>query len=355
MVASFPGRATRSAGVQAGFQLALLATALGLGIVCGMVGGALLRLPVFEPKTESFYEDAGEWNVPEEAEEAPELLALAAAAATAAVTSAAAAASDDADATPSAGKQPAAGASALPSTGSAFGHDSGGGAAGGSRPSTPDSGRRPHRNSPRWQPAMPRVPTLEALETAGRPGQAGAGALRPSHSSPRWAPTPPGMGGSVESGLDLHAAAAGALGVLRGGGGSRQGATPGPGPAGGGSAASERGALLAAAACDVADWQARVHGPLLARLRAYASAEGYADGFGGLLRFARNASEHPPAGAELTPLLAALQEAGFTDPAPRRPRSVAARRSLLADYILCLFPALSIAVYECGGGAPSVK
>jgi len=125
--------------------------------------------------------------------------------------------------------------------------------------------------------------------------------------------------------------------------------------AGGGSAASERGALLAAAACDVADWQARVHGPLLARLRAYASAEGYADGFGGLLRFARNASEHPPAGAELTPLLAALQEAGFTDPAPRRPRSVAARRSLLADYILCLFPALSIAVYECGGGAPSVK
>jgi hypothetical protein len=117
-----------------------------------------------------------------------------------------------------------------------------------------------------------------------------------------------------------------------------------------GGSAAERGALLAAACCDLQGWQARVDGALLARLLSYAPA-GYDDTFAGLLRFARNAFEHPPAGAELAPLVTALAEAGGAPPALRRPRSVAQRRTLLAEYLLALFPALALACYECLGDA----
>jgi hypothetical protein len=74
-------------------------------------------------------------------------------------------------------------------------------------------------------------------------------------------------------------------------------------PASGASAgsAAERSALLAAACCDLHGWQARMDGALLARMHDYAGGTPYADGFAGLLRFARNAYEHPPAGAELAP------------------------------------------------------
>jgi hypothetical protein len=135
-----------------------------------------------------------------------------------------------------------------------------------------------------------------------------------------------------DSGIDPDAALLAA--AMRGGG-----------PSSGSS--SERCALLAAACCDLAGWRSRVDGALAARLAQHAGPAGrFDDSFAGLLRFARNAHEHPPAGAELAPLVRALQEAGAQAQAARRDRSVAARRKLLADYLLALFPALAIACFE---------
>jgi hypothetical protein len=82
-------------------------------------------------------------------------------------------------------------------------------------------------------------------------------------------------------------------------------------------------------------------------MASYAGRGGrYGDTLAELLRFARNAHEHPPAGAELAPLVRVLQEAGAPAAGMRRERSVAARRRLLAEYLLALFPALPIACYE---------
>jgi len=138
--------------------------------------------------------------------------------------------------------------------------------------------------------------------------------------------------------------------ALHDGGGDPDGALltaamRGGGPGSG--SASERSALLAAACCDLAGWQSRVDGALASRMVAYAGPAGrYDDSFAGLLRFARNAHEHPPAGAELAPLVRTLQEAGANAQAARRDRTVAARRRLLADYLLALFPSLAIACFE---------
>lgn len=110
-----------------------------------------------------------------------------------------------------------------------------------------------------------------------------------------------------------------------------------------GGAGAERAALLAACACDAQGWAARVHPPLLERL-ARAPGARYDDTLAALLRFARNAWEHPPSGAEARGL--ALPGVG-----PRRGRpGVSQRRALLAHHLLAQFPTLGIAVFECEGG-----
>jgi len=115
-------------------------------------------------------------------------------------------------------------------------------------------------------------------------------------------------------------------------------------------AAVERGALLAAACCDLQGWRARAEGPLLRRM---AAAADYDDSFSGLLRLARNALEHPPSGREAALLAAATAAAaGQEAPPARRAASVEQRREALAEYLLALFPALAIAVHECGAEPP---
>lgn len=109
-----------------------------------------------------------------------------------------------------------------------------------------------------------------------------------------------------------------------------------------GAAAAERGALLAAATCDLQGWIGRVEPMLFERLSSYPGARAYEDTLAGLLRFARNAAEHPPSGAEAAALRAAVS-------AKPPGRGVAARRALLAEYLLALFPTLGIAVAEASG------
>ena len=93
-------------------------------------------------------------------------------------------------------------------------------------------------------------------------------------------------------------------------------------------------------------WQARVDGALLARLPACAGPGGaYADGFAGLLRFMRNVAEHSPAGAQPAPLVAALQEAGVEAAGLGCIAMERARRTLLAQHLLVLFPALALACH----------
>ena len=88
---------------------------------------------------------------------------------------------------------------------------------------------------------------------------------------------------------------------------------------------SERGALLAAASMDLTDWKRLVDEKLLKRIttahtsnsRKQSSNSGnnlvdsgrkpYGDSFGDLLRFCRNASEHPPSFEEVEPLLKTLK------------------------------------------------
>ena len=56
----------RSAGVQAGYQLAALAVTLGLAIVTGVITGLILKTPLFEQvKDENeMFDDEPNWLVP---------------------------------------------------------------------------------------------------------------------------------------------------------------------------------------------------------------------------------------------------------------------------------------------------
>ena len=181
---------------------------------------------------------------------------------------------------------------------------------------------------------------------------------------------------------------------------------------------SERGALLAAASMDLTDWKRMVdpgirdritkhlvkESPAVAAGKNAAAGNGkskadvgrkpYGDGFADLLRFCRNAYEHPPAGDEIAPIVDALAEASdalesslasdFDEKSDEksdkesdarttasyelrsvanRPRALLPpgvvqgmayrrltrrqRRALFAAYVTHLFPGLPLAVHEC--------
>jgi ammonium transporter Rh len=73
--ANFHGRGERSALVQGGFQMAMVVISAAWGAGAGAaVAWGVRGHSVVEPMADSFYEDAGLWNVPADAgEEAPEL------------------------------------------------------------------------------------------------------------------------------------------------------------------------------------------------------------------------------------------------------------------------------------------
>ena len=114
---------------------------------------------------------------------------------------------------------------------------------------------------------------------------------------------------------------------------------------------TERGALLAAASMDLTDWKRLVDAKLLKRITgahvttaknmksmkststnaSTASAadvgrKPYGDGFGDLLRFCRNASEHPPSFEEVEPLLKTLTNASKDLERTRRKKRTWRRR-----------------------------
>jgi len=111
---------------------------------------------------------------------------------------------------------------------------------------------------------------------------------------------------------------------------------------GGCAAAAELRTLLAATECDLQGWQSRVSPAMGDRL----AHGGYSDGFSGLLRFARNALEHPPTTAEERRIRAALAEGGVEGGGGAR--GVEARRRALAEYLVLLFPSLALACAACG-------
>lgn len=76
-VDAFPGRGVqgRSAVVQGGYQMAMTVISLAFGLLSGAFTGFVLKAPFADPQNDSFYEDAGSWNVPLEDEETPELAA----------------------------------------------------------------------------------------------------------------------------------------------------------------------------------------------------------------------------------------------------------------------------------------
>ena len=120
--------------------------------------------------------------------------------------------------------------------------------------------------------------------------------------------------------------------------------------AGAGGGDAQQGALLMAALCDLQGWQARISPLFFERMASFVESTGampYEDTFAGLLRLVRNAVEHPPTGAEANAMRATLAELS-----PRPGRSgrlnVAARKALLGEYLLVLFPTLSIACWELG-------
>ena len=182
------------------------------------------------------------------------------------------------------------------------------------------------------------------------------------------------------------------------------------GGGGAGTGNSERGALLAAASMDLTDWQGLVDPVIRTRVTTAqlagggndgggkgggAKADGggggggggggvgrkpYGDGFADLLRFCRNAYEHPPTGDEIEPMVNALVEAsaalagspgsgsgsegpenddgdgaktrsllppGIVPGMAYRRLTRKQRRDLLASYLLHLFPGLPLAVHEC--------
>ena len=103
---------------------------------------------------------------------------------------------------------------------------------------------------------------------------------------------------------------------------------------------SERGALLAAATMDLVDWKRMVDDAILTRVTTAHVGPGpvagggrpktdvgrkpYRDGFADLLRFCRNAYEHPPTGDEVEPIVAALAEAERAERAEAKAKAVSA-------------------------------
>jgi ammonium transporter Rh len=66
----FPGRGSRSALVQGGFQMAMTVISLAWGAAAGaLVAFAVRDTPAAEPMRDDFYEDGGSWNVPMDAGE----------------------------------------------------------------------------------------------------------------------------------------------------------------------------------------------------------------------------------------------------------------------------------------------
>jgi len=152
---------------------------------------------------------------------------------------------------------------------------------------------------------------------------------------------------------------------------------------------SERGALLAAVSMDLQDWQSQMEPALIARVCNFAqrntdgttgtdthqskvsessvkptktqgenSTKPYGSGFADLLRFCRNAYEHPPeTNKELAPIVQKLLAAadgdesqlpfGLTAEIPVRRLSRDQRRAIFAAYVTMTFPGLPLAVYEC--------
>lgn len=69
--AAFPGRVDRSAEEQAAFQFYATLISLGFALVTGAISGAILsNVSCAEPMNDSFYEDAGAWNVPDDEDNA---------------------------------------------------------------------------------------------------------------------------------------------------------------------------------------------------------------------------------------------------------------------------------------------
>ncbi len=64
----FPGRSdSRGGGAQSGIQLAFMITTLIISIVGGLITGAVVRRPFFEPlKSGKEFDDAESWEVPSE-------------------------------------------------------------------------------------------------------------------------------------------------------------------------------------------------------------------------------------------------------------------------------------------------
>ena len=58
----------RTAGQQAGFQLAALAITIGLAVVFGLATGFILRLPIFEKLSEDveMFDDEAQWLTPDD-------------------------------------------------------------------------------------------------------------------------------------------------------------------------------------------------------------------------------------------------------------------------------------------------
>ena len=58
----------RSAGTQAAFQLAIIATTLGMAVVSGIFTGLFLRLPLFKQirDEEDMFTDKTDWILPED-------------------------------------------------------------------------------------------------------------------------------------------------------------------------------------------------------------------------------------------------------------------------------------------------
>ena len=87
------------------------------------------------------------------------------------------------------------------------------------------------------------------------------------------------------------------------------------------------------------------------------STKPYGIGFADLLRFCRNAYEHPPVEREIAPIVQTLLDAaggestllpdGVKPGMPFRRMSRQQRQLLFASYVMHLFPGLSLAVYEC--------
>jgi serine/threonine protein kinase len=177
---------------------------------------------------------------------------------------------------------------------------------------------------------------------------------------------------------------------------------------------SERGALLAAASMDLTDWKRMVDPGIRDRITKHLVKESpvqktpgtngangkskadvgrkpYGDGFADLLRFCRNAYEHPPTGDEIGPIVDVLVDASAALASQRSPENFTEnsdaaeensgrgsyeptsahdthpsllpqgvvqgmayrrltrrqRRALFAAYVAHLFPGLPLAVHEC--------